>query len=606
MTVPRLFDTSLKLGGKGATNSIQKCIQRRVGRPVRCPLFSTCLSSVAGQIAFAAVMLLGVGWMVNAVSTAVIIQHARRVHTTLGDISGAFGGVVAGKADERHSVSDATTQNETAIENAGSSNALRVYRRSDRNRLRMCRIPNACVDTSGHIYVPNVLQSLKQVLDVKCRLNASVMSFYDPDGDELMRNEKVTSHFPSEHVLGSKLFRYHMPHMMQDFLALVMPFAPYLQRKLGTAYGDPSPPFLPPKTTVQCYDAMGVSRGVPCSSSPPRHVSVLVEERGRTFEWVSGLFRLLGPKTSRVPLRPMFSADVFPHLDMVENEGTESPQGRRACFGSLSVSAEPRRLSIRGFGKPADLFEKSVLFAHNGIQRRVPVVKRGSHCSLNVTIVNRPFKVGSRVFPDGARRISNVRDLQAALYEESQRLGISVVVTERADFSSVGILEQFEVMQNTQILVSVHGAELSNVFFLRRGVSVTEVFPFRYTPTIFVEIMRALGIHHETYVAKPDVDSYSKCVYHFYREGNPLRDAAEFIVRQFKERAASISTVKDDDELISVGSYWDWKSNIPNERRCGRSQRLVVDADALAKRALRTYRRVCYGDEQDGASGVDL
>jgi Glycosyltransferase 61 len=606
---------------------------------LRCSILTRCFTSAAGIIAFASVLLIGVAFHIEENSVSAILKHARAIQSALtedanymtrgidasdgnsnvtwqeavsvqqDDSLGAQGGEENKPDDPSESIPDENTGipkqtlgEEILVQNSGSTSAMRIYSGTETSQASMCRIPNACVDTSGHVYVPNELQSLKNVLYTECRFTTSGMSFFDPASDPLMLDKGVTGHFPGEHILGSKMFRYHMPHMMEDFLAIVLPLAPFLQRKFGIGYGERSPPFLPPMTTVRCYEPTGNASGVPCASSPPPYISVLVEERARKLTWGAGLFQLLGPQTSGVTLQPMYSADVFPEvnretIDASSRSGKPYPD-RRACFGSVSVGVGATYLRGDFIPNPVNYFEKSVLFAHSGIQRRAPLIKPGTHCSLNVTIVNRPVTSGVPGFPDGSRNIPNSKDLLAALHKEGKRLGISVKVTERDDFGSIGIAKQFEVMQNAQILISVHGAELSNVLFLRRGVSVTEVYPFRYTPTIFIDMMRVLGLRHHMYIATPDTESYSNCIKYFNKVGSPTRNAAERIVGRFAERAADFLKAKGEDDKITLGAYWDNGSTVRNNRPCGRSQRLIVEPDVLAAQALRSYNQVCYGDKK--------
>jgi Glycosyltransferase 61 len=233
--------------------------------------------------------------------------------------------------------------------------------------------------------------------------------------------------------------------------------------------------------------------------------------------------------------------------------------------------------------------------------RVAPPPSQVVHCKINATILNRPFKRpvfnrGMRGYSDGSRSIPNAEELIDALHKESNLLRIKVVVTERIDFSSIHIRKQFEVMQNTQILISVHGAELSNVLFLRRGASVSEVYPFRHTPTIFRDVLHALGIHHQKYIAKPDGETYQKCIYNYNKAGSPSRKAAELVVNQFMDRAANYSDTTNENDKTIFGTYFDDGWTVYKNRQCGRSQRLIVDATVLAKLALGSFQRVCFGD----------
>lgn len=68
-------------------------------------------------------------------------------------------------------------------------------------------------------------------------------------------------------------------------------------------------------------------------------------------------------------------------------------------------------------------------------------------------------------------------------------------------------------MQKADVLVTVHGAELSNALFLRRNARLIELMPFGGSTTYF-KIALADRIHarHIAYATDPDPERFYKCV----------------------------------------------------------------------------------------------
>ncbi len=59
---------------------------------------------------------------------------------------------------------------------------------------------------------------------------------------------------------------------------------------------------------------------------------------------------------------------------------------------------------------------------------------------------------------------------------------------------------QASIMANTAVLVSAHGAALTNVIFMRPNTSMLEIFPPKFfEPQSYTAMTPQLGIHHEHY-----------------------------------------------------------------------------------------------------------
>lgn len=485
----------------------------------------------------------------------------------------------------------------------GSGQALRIYTDLTTEVTGMCRIPRACLDTNGKIYIPHFLKMYKHLMYGRCRIPESSIVFYDEERDRETRSPESTSYYPNTHVLGTRPLRYHMPHLLDDFLGTVVLLSRYLQREKTTPWKSHDPTFHPPNTSVRCFDPNEPGfgdEGMPCASNPPRKIGVLVEDRAQAVKWTPGFFELLGSPNSKAPLEVLYESEIFPlERSPASDKTSNNPKGNiprrlesgRACFGSVSVKGPLQLLS-------PDIIEKNVLFSHSGIQRVLPTFRSSQRCRLNITVINRPITSTVRGYPTGPRSIQNVKELVAALENEAKKRDIIPNVQVHDKFGEITFKEQFKIMQSTQILVSVHGAELTNTILLRRGVRVVEIYPFRYTPDIFANQVRTFGMFHTAYIAHPDEEGYRQCINYFNPPGSSTWSEAERAIGRFETRARTFRRASSESLQQGLGAFWDGANNVNGLRPCARSQRMVVDPNAVARHALKDCYRVCYGNMQ--------
>lgn len=504
----------------------------------------------------------------------------------------------------------------------GTDTALRIYTDDMRGQVGMCRFPSACVDTRGVLYVPDTLKRFHSSIGSKCALDPSQLSFYDPKRDVTMLDETITRMHPETHVAGRQALRYHIPHMVGDLLAVTFLMTPYLQRQSDAPWKVSDLPFHPPNTTVHCFEpaaSLFGARPYACGSLPPATTRVLVEERAGTLGWAAGLFALFGQATSLAPLQILFTNEAFPpepRMDTLQKKHDtflrEQSDGRqrlfkprRACFDSVSIPGldAGRRLS-------AYTVQQNVLLKHSGIVREIAKVPATSQCRVNVTIVNRPkveqTSSSNDPFSTERRRMVNVDAVREELEKEAKRLRISLNLVIREDFDRVPFREQFDTMQRTHSLISVHGAELANTLFMRRATTVVEVYPFRYTPAVFANMMHLLGLMHQTFIADPDIASYKKCLLHYNKPNDPSREATERAIERFEKRAATFQEAKKTGNSQALGAHWDSGNFVRMARPCARGQKLVVDPVVIARRALADYSRLCYGEPDKITSDSEL
>lgn len=524
---------------------------------------------------------------------------------------------VPGKADDHNRPLPLPSRGKVSVASmaSGASDAFRIYthQTEQRQSIGVCRFPTSCLDTQGILYVPQAFKKFRTSIASKCGLSKERMAFFDPANDGEMKDKEMTRYHPGTHIAGSfKPLRFHMPHLVEDLLRNIFVVAPYLQRKPARAEEAHEYALHEQNTTVYCFDSGSSSwsnKPYPCGSEPPEKVGVLVEGRAAKVNWTAGLFDLLGSPYSRAPLQLIYSNDAFAPYPVMNKEQKEHDdflkresggrkslfKPRRACFSSISIPG----VSPGRFRKHGEVLN-NVLLQHSGIQQKLPTVSTTETCSLNVTIINRPKRTeNSPPWFAEPRRIVNVVDLEKELHKQAGRLGLSIKIENVEDLGELPFREQFQIMQRTQSLISIHGAELSNSIFLRKGTAVVEIYPFRYTPNIFAVMMQSFGVLQKTIIADPDERAYKGCLEVFNKVDSPSREETEKNIEIFNQRAKIFRDAKKDGNYQALGTHWDSSNFIKMVRPCARGQSLHIDPEFVARKALMDSKQLCYGTTED-------
>lgn len=130
-----------------------------------------------------------------------------------------------------------------------------------------------------------------------------------------------------------------------------------------------------------------------------------------------------------------------------------------------------------------------------------------------VTIINRKF--------DDGRKLLNAKKIKFAMEEELQ-IQVNIV-----DFDSSSFLDQVDIMGQTDILLSPHGAQLTSIPFLPDCGRVTEVFSLGYyVPEFFGTLADASGKSYSSvYAGGNDMESEVRT----WMKSSETRDIARHI-----------------------------------------------------------------------------
>jgi len=118
----------------------------------------------------------------------------------------------------------------------------------------------------------------------------------------------------------------------------------------------------------------------------------------------------------------------------------------------------------------------------------------------------------------------------------------------------LGILnftEQVQLMQRADVLVTVHGAELSNALFLRRGARIIELMPFGLSTRYYkYSVADPIRVKHTEYATNPDSDAFYKCI-----ESSPHRDPLGEARAIFEKHIILYRNAKNETQRQEAGLF---------------------------------------------------
>ena len=95
------------------------------------------------------------------------------------------------------------------------------------------------------------------------------------------------------------------------------------------------------------------------------------------------------------------------------------------------------------------------------------------------------------------RRMRNADDLRDRLLHLSNEKNSRFTVSPVLYFESASFLEQAQAFASTDILISIHGAQLTGLPFMPRCSSLLEIFPFQYQlPAFYGGLASAANISY--------------------------------------------------------------------------------------------------------------
>lgn len=430
--------------------------------------------------------------------------------------------------------------------------AFETYWDKQNNNRIICRVHQSCLRKNGTLIVPPWLSGFDTTFKMCGVTSVEVMpslTFWNASGP--LGDHDLFTIIKGEEV---RPMRGHIPHMATDVLAHII--AQEVIRPTFT--GNRSRHY-------RC-------RGDACSrrlAREPIRPAVWADDAiadKPASAWQPQVFSRLTGKPALANMRRAFG-------------------GREvACFHSV-VTHSPTYIRR---GRSHWLGEKSGLkaFVNRRSARRRNVRGQGL-CRVSVVLLNREGAHRHVGFPVG-REIVNGRSLMDEVRKAAgQMRGVRVNMSE-VFFEDAAFDRQVATMQAADVVVGAHGAGLGNIMFLREQVPLVEVFPFGYYPGPFFVMAEALYLPYRSVVARPDTDTFMKCIRKHHERGK-FPGLMEYAERMW---GLAGEKWKKGRERALFAHLLEGPLAGPM-RFCARIQMLEVDAPYTAKIVMHEVERVC-------------
>ena len=447
---------------------------------------------------------------------------------------------------------------------------LHVYRRAD-GAFLACRLPAACLENNRErmlIHLPTTLRH-RHGLVQDCIHPRMSIAYYDAYSPQYI--QFALANIANLDLIGRSMtdfFITHMPHFLSMHLRFVaLPAA---------LFAGPSP-YLP--TRPLC--ASDFNQLVPCrNATVPLNPVLAVSMRALRSTWIRGYLSLFlrglsGSQAARLdgkagPLRILLAKQA---------------SKRAHCYRSVILS--PWEHNARSFA--ADM-----PFRAAGVERGPSL-----SCSARVVLITRDVR---KVFAG----VAGARSVPIAVLDEMEKRitnsiksmpgSVEASVHIVHELGSLNFTEQVRIMQQHDVVVSVHGAELSNAVFMRRRAAVVELFPFGYHMPNFAAVFKRMDLVHERVYSAPDFQAFLACMKDAVGEDLVLRlPKVRAVVEHFREMANRYEQAHTWEERDSIANFRHvgWQSVDVMARKCARAQRVRADPIRVSKIVERAIRQRC-------------
>jgi len=206
-------------------------------------------------------------------------------------------------------------------------------------------------------------------------------------------------------------------------------------------------------------------------------------------------------------------------------------------------------------------------------------------CEARILIIDR--EPAPRSTSRGPRKIVNLDALESKLH--SLELCGAKPVVEVVRFGSESFENQVRIMQRANVVVSIHGAELANVVFVRPGSLVVELRPFAYRSSLFERLSRFFSLEYVALESAPDPDSMEPCM-KIGSDPIGVLDPNQKRLMTLLREASRKSSARLQFPINLASSE---PTEIRRARLCSRYQALWVDPDQIATHILTHTSQNC-------------
>lgn len=459
------------------------------------------------------------------------------------------------------------TQKETSSSARRKSVPLQIFS-NDSKDVDACIIPDACINAKkdSHVVFVPLSHWKNTALLRRCLRREVELEFYDRviPTNRFQEALRETNDFDVIGVPIEDGYFDHFPHLALELIQHVVVPASFFQRR----------------NMLQPYCVEG-NKFAACEFSyalKPRISLSLNVLTGTAKHWKYSFASMLANGSDRSLNLEQKRSQTFAHSSLSRTS--------IRCFRSMLTSPHPYN---------ADNPEHFGLLRASGISRHINVSRTSSgRCKPHIVVITRDShhhptgRAFDRTIPE---RI--IRALQELLFHELVEADLPFATVEFVTgLGNFNFTEQVAIMQRADVLVLVHGAELANSMFLRRGVTVIEVFPFGYHYPFFKDLLKAVGVKHIRIFAPPDLKRYKYCINStsLLKFPHMVLLWGNRVLHSFVDKVREYERAQNDVDRDRAA---DFCSSYFIGRYCARTQRIFVDPVRLTRIVVNETNRVC-------------
>lgn len=433
-----------------------------------------------------------------------------------------------------------------------------------------CRIFDACRTKNGNVLLP-VWMEIHDVQLRQCGVTRPLYVLTEDNRDKYRSN--IDEHdgigYSTLDLLSAQPSRKNR-HL---FLADSLPSLYYLDAVFGSGRNDPK------AFAKHCVTSSDIQAGS-CTHSESLRPAMFVRKEAFSTPWAKNYMKLLAnPKV-------VFDGQPLQYLNLYATFSSKANQERKldgeaVCFRSIfTMPGRYNRIS------QWSLSQQNPFFKANNVNRTPASVASGSQCTLNIAIFNQPRENSSTE----AAELKNTIQTLVGKMPKTQNLSLHITETH---IDSETFNKQVHLMQKTNILIAPHGAELSNIIFLKPGSHVIEVMPFSYHAGVFSGMARQFALYHRHHMTRSDDQSFFQCIDRYNDGSNDKLPMA--MKRLHKAWADANQEFTQGHRMTSLRlekppSQYD---AITHLKDCARRQTLWVSTKDLATDVLNSASQLC-------------
>lgn len=396
---------------------------------------------------------------------------------------------------------------------------------------------------------------------------------------EAALNDTVRHHSDAVGALNYGHHLRHMPHFLTNFLkgsavAAAVAYDPQVQERVRTRCAnvrwrkvDAPRGAASARQIAACASAWMPYQNLP---NPVVLASDLVMgKHAKHPEWIGGFLAQY--------LKRAKNANPFMLVEERPVRRKYDPPAIH-CFDSVTVSARHHSALDAVYDHP---------LRSAGVQR---TPRQAPACHFSYTIISRSTTDPGIANYTGPRSIpANIlHQLEKRIESYSNQLGLIATVSKVLQMGSLSFDEQKEVIQNTDVLIAVHGAELANCVFMRHHAALIEIYPFGYHFPCFREFFQTLNIHHMELFGGPSHSIFEACARYLFPASN-LQHSYGDMRALYMQKLAKYRAAHSEDQRMKASKFGfpGWSPEAKVARRCAREQPVSFDPDYVAEKAVR-------------------